>query len=100
MTKTKTKKKTLTGETFSQEFETVTTGETIKPVVEQTIFDEYRKFIDQANAGYIHNLQYSDAMKMLRYVEKIIGHNISFSMSCPACMIDLVKMFGRLENKK
>lgn len=99
MTKIKTKKKTLSGETISQEFETLT-GETIEPVVEQTIFDTYRKYINMANSNYIHDLQYGDAMKILRYIEKQIGHNISFSMSCASCVIDLVKMFSRLENKK
>lgn len=91
---------TQTGETNPQLIETVTTGETIEVVKEQTIFDEYRNFMTMANAGYIHNLQYKDAMKILRYIEKQIGHNISFSMSCPSCVIDLVKMFSRLENNK
>lgn len=91
------KKKTITGETISQEIETVTTGETITK--ELTIFDKYRKYINMANSNYLHDLSYGDAMSMLRYIEKQVGHNISFSMSCPSCVIDLVKMFGRLEKK-
>ena len=91
---------TQTGETNPQLIETITTGETIEVVKEPTIFDTYRKYINMANSNYIHDLQYGDAMKILRYIEREIGHNISFSMSCPSCIIDLVKMFSRLENNK
>ena len=84
------------------------TIEVIIPVVEEvipepkqeTIHDKYRLYINQANSGFLRGCEYPYLMDMLRYVEKKIGHNLGLNMQCPACLIDLVKMFARLEDKK
>lgn len=68
-------------------------------VVEPTIFDKYRKHINTSNDGYVRDLTYPKAMEMLRYVEKHTNRKMGLNMSCGACVVDLVKMFGRLENK-
>lgn len=69
-------------------------------VIEPTIHDKYRLYINQANSGFLRGCEYPKLMDMLRYVEKKIGHNLALNMQCPACLIDLVKMFARLEDKK
>lgn len=76
----------------------INTGDTIS-VKETSIFDTYRKYINQANGNYLTNINYSDVMTILRYVEKRIGNNLALNMSCPACLINLIQMFSRLENK-
>lgn len=69
-------------------------------VIEPTIHDKYRLYINQANSGFLRGCEYPYLMDMLRYIEKKIGHNLALNMQCPACLIDLVKMFARLEDKK
>ena len=66
---------------------------------QETIHDKYRLYINQANSGFLRGCEYPKLMDMLRYVEKKIGHNLALNMQCPACLIDLVKMFARLEDK-
>lgn len=85
------------------------TIEVIAPVVEEviiipepkqeTIHDKYRLYINQANSGFLRGCEYPYLMEMLRFVESKIGHNLALNMQCPACLIDLVKMFARLEDK-
>lgn len=71
----------------------------VEVVKEPTIFDKYRKHINTSNDGYVRDLTYPKAMEMLRYVEKHTNRKMGLNMSCGACVVDLVKMFGRLENK-
>ena len=73
-----------------------------QPIVEEvttpTIFDRYDKFINQAKDGYLIGFEYSHAMEVLRYCENIKGCSLSLNMSCPTCMLDLLKMFASLKN--
>lgn len=68
-------------------------------VKEESIFDKYRNMINQANSDYLSGYNYGDVMDILRYVEKFYGHAIPLNASCAACVIDLIKSFGRLEQK-
>ena len=72
----------------------------VEPVIQpETIHDKYRTYINQANSGFLRGCEYPKLMEMLRYVEGKIGHQLGLNMQCPACLIDLVKMFARLEDK-
>ena len=73
--------------------------EVVKEVVKSTIFDKYREYIQQANDGYVRGLKYEQAMEMLRYVEKHTNRKMGLNMNCASCVVDLIKMFSRLENK-
>lgn len=68
-------------------------------IVEQTIYDKYAKYIDQANAGYLVGLSYNDKIEILRYCEKKIGAEIPMNLNCGVCVIDLIKLFVRLKDK-
>jgi hypothetical protein len=67
---------------------------------EPTIHDRFRKYILQVSSGYLRDLSYADAMVMLRWMENKTGHTIPINYSCGNCVMDLVKMFSRLEEKK
>ena len=69
-----------------------------QPVAEPTIFDRYDKFIKQAKDGYLIGFEYGHAMEVLRYCENIRRCSIPLNMSCPTCMLDLIKMFASLKN--
>lgn len=66
-------------------------------VKEETIFDKYRKYINTVKDGYLRDINYADAMEMLRYIEKNRNIKLGLNMTCAACMIELVGMFSRLE---
>ena len=66
-------------------------------IVELTIFDKYRKFINSARSGSVVGLQYEDAMVMLRYIEKKINNQYPINMSCGTCLLELVKTFASFE---
>ena len=71
----------------------------VKEDVKPTIFDKYREDIQRANDGYVRGLKYEQAMEMLRYVEKHTNRKMGLNMNCASCVVDLIKMFSRLENK-
>lgn len=73
--------------------------EEVKEDVKPTIFDKYREDIQRANDGYVRGLKYEQAMEMLRYVEKHTNRKMGLNMNCASCVVDLIKMFSRLENK-
>lgn len=73
--------------------------EIIETPTESSIHDTYRTYINQARSNYLHGLNYSDSIKILRWTEKKTGRSIPMNTSCPACMINLLKLFGNLENK-
>lgn len=60
---------------------------------------KYDKFINQAKEGYIIGFTYPMAIEILRYCERKKGCNIGLNMSCPNCLIDLLKMFDYLREK-
>lgn len=66
---------------------------------ELTIFDKHRKHIDTVKEGYLKKLTYEEAMEMLRYIQKKTHHQLGLNMSCSNCLIELVQIFMRLENK-
>lgn len=68
-----------------------------EPVKEPTIHDKYREHINQAKNGYLRGFEYPMAMEVLRWCERVNGHQIPLNMSCGSCLLDLVKMFSRLE---
>lgn len=63
------------------------------------IFDKYRKYINTVKDGYLRNIDYESAMEMLRYIEKRRSIKLGLNMNCASCMIELVSMFSRLEDK-
>lgn len=72
---------------------------TKEKVVKKTIFDKYRKHINSAKDGYVNGLSYSQAMEILRYIESKRNIKLGLNVNCGGCMIDLVLMFARLEDK-
>ena len=77
-----------------------TSNEKPKVVNEKpTIFDKHRKHINTVKEGYLKKLTYEEAMDMLRYIQKHTGHQLGLNMSCGNCLIELVQIFMRLENK-
>lgn len=69
-----------------------------KTIVEPTIHDKYRKYIDMAKSGYLRGHSYPEIIEMLRYCEKKLNRQIPINLQCSQCLIDLVMMFARLEN--
>ena len=58
-----------------------------------TIHDKYQGHINNAKAGYISGFTHQMAMEVLRFCENSRGCQIGLNTSCPACLIDLLKMF-------
>jgi len=67
--------------------------------VEETIHDKYRSFINQAKEGYVRGFEYPAAMEILRWSESKVGRSVPLNMSCASCLIELISLFARLENK-
>lgn len=71
-----------------------------KPIKKElTIFDKHRKHIDTVKEGYLKKITYEEAMDMLRYIQKKTHHQLGLNMSCSNCLIELVQIFMRLEDK-
>ena len=64
---------------------------------EKTLHDKYREHIETAKEGYLRNIQYAEAVEILRYVQDKTGHKLGLSMSCSSCLLSLVKTFANLE---
>lgn len=98
MGKGKNKFKEVVKEEIVLNSEEVNKEEVVTPVVsESSIFDKYRKYINQVKDNYISGLEYSDAIAILRYTEGKLNKTIPMNTSCPQCMMDLIKIFSRLE---
>lgn len=82
-----------------EEITTTTTTLFIVKEIKVNIHDKYRKYIYQVESGYLRGLEYGEAMDILRWMEKKVGHNIPINYSCSSCMIDLVKRFAAMEKK-
>lgn len=74
----------------------VTDIEVSKPK-ESTIFDKHRNHIETAKEGYLRNIQYPEAVEILRYVQDKTGHKLGLNMSCASCLLSLVQTFANLE---
>jgi hypothetical protein len=68
-------------------------------IIQPTIYDKFDKYVKQAQAGFIRDLNYSDAVEILRYCERQLNRNIPFNMSCATCVLQLVQLFINLKPK-
>lgn len=64
---------------------------------EKTLHDKYREHIETAKEGYLRDIQYAEAVEILRYVQDKTGHKLGLNMSCASCLLSLVKTFANLE---
>jgi hypothetical protein len=64
---------------------------------EQTIYDKYRRLINQSKNGYIRDYQYCDVMDILNYTQRKVGHNIPINFGCSTCVLDMIKLFSLTE---
>lgn len=91
----------LTTSNSSEIDKTISTEQIVELKVEEpvqpTIHDRYRILINKANSDYLNGYTYNDLIIILRYCEKKIGHQIPINLQCGSCVIDLIKLFGRLE---
>lgn len=68
-----------------------------QPVVQQTIHEKYKKYIDQARSNYITGISYFEMMDMVGYISKKIGRNYPLNASCSSCIIQMIKYFASLK---
>ena len=83
--------------TITTETTTETTTESI--IIEPTIFDKYRHYIEQVKSNYIRGMTHAEAMEIHRYCEKKLNRQLSIDTSCSKCMLDRIKMFASFEKK-
>lgn len=74
-------------------------SETENEIKEKTIFDIYRKHIINAQNKTVRNLDYSDAMVILRFIQEKTNQNLGLNMNCGSCMLNLIEIFASLEGK-
>lgn len=74
-------------------------NETVVSEIEPTLHDKHRDLINKANSGYLTGYQHSDLVAMAHWIEKKLNRGIAVNFQCPVCLIDLVQMFGRMEEK-
>ncbi len=70
-----------------------------KKITREPIYIKYSKYIEQARSGYTKGLITSEVMEILRYTEKRLGKSIPMNVGCGVCLIDLLNLFGNIENK-
>ena len=68
-------------------------------IVEPTIHDKYRKYIESAKLGYVNGLDRFEIMEILRWTEKKANCTLPINTSCSSCVMDLIRLFSNLENK-
>lgn len=71
----------------------------LKEKKEKTIFDIYRVHINNAKNKIVRNLEYGDAMIILRFVQEKTRQNLGLNMNCGSCMLNLLEIFASLEGK-
>lgn len=59
---------------------------------------KYNKYILQARDSYINGLTYPEAMEILRYCEGKRKVQFGLNMSCPSCMLGLIRMFDSIRD--
>lgn len=68
-------------------------------IKEKSIFDIYRVHINNAKNKIVRNLEYSDAMIILRFIQEKTNQNLGLNMNCGSCMLNLLEIFASLEGK-
>lgn len=68
-------------------------------IKEKSIFDIYRVHINNAKNKIVRNLEYGDAMIILRFIQEKTNQNLGLNMSCGSCMLNLLEIFASLEGK-
>lgn len=62
-----------------------------------TIFDKYRKYINQSNTNCIQGIKYAEIMEIHRYCERVLNKQLSLDTSCGYCVLNRIKLFASLE---
>ena len=63
------------------------------------IHDKYREYINQAKAGYVRGISYTEFLEIVQWISKTIGRDIASDWNCPNCVINTLKNFAQLEPK-
>lgn len=63
------------------------------------IHDKYRNYINQAKAGYVRGITYTEFLEIVQWISRTIGRDIASDWNCPNCVINTLKNFAQLEPK-
>ena len=63
------------------------------------IHDKYREYVNQAKAGYVRGITYTEFMEIVQWISRTIGRDIASDWNCPNCVINTLKNFAQLEPK-
>ena len=63
------------------------------------IHDKYREYVNQAKAGYVRGITYTEFLEIVQWISKTIGRDIASDWNCPNCVINTLKNFVQLEPK-
>ena len=63
------------------------------------IHDKYREYVNQAKAGYVRGITYTEFTEIVQWISRTIGRDIASDWNCPNCVINTLKNFVQLEPK-
>lgn len=63
------------------------------------IHDKYREYVNQAKAGYVRGITYTEFLEIVQWISRTIGRDIASDWNCPNCVINTLKNFAQLEPK-
>ena len=63
------------------------------------IHDKYREYVNQAKAGYVRGITYTEFLEIVQWISRTIGRDIASDWNCPNCVINVLKNFAQLEPK-
>lgn len=63
------------------------------------IHDKYREYVNQAKAGYVRGITYTEFLEIVQWISRTIGRDIASDWNCPNCVINTLKNFVQLEPK-
>lgn len=63
------------------------------------IHDKYREYVNQAKAGYVRGITYTEFLEIVQWISRTIGRDIASDWNCPNCVINTLKNFAQLETK-
>lgn len=63
------------------------------------IHDKYREYVNQAKAGYVRGITYTEFLEIVQWISRTIGRDIASDWNCPNCVINTLKNFAQLESK-